>query len=332
MDRYRWARLHPLAVHPEFVERVRAAVEERLANVSRRTFDRAGAGEVGAVVQRYVGSWIGRRPARERIMNGDQRKQAHVFLTGLEGRLRTTLKEAERRDGMPVAKQIEAISLRAREETAKRHLKSPEAAFLNTWVAPALNEQLRAGGLSESEARAALLAESYTALKSISGGPAARPVAFPFEKKMGVPAGDIYDRWAGRSGGQPFTQPYPDLAVRHESYQIVFEGKYFRSGSLKYAERQLVAAIHESLFYLGVPEISARSPRVGVQVRVPGRVRCITRRDAGGGVEGLKGYAKQVLGLRESTCRSDRRTHDHRMSYERLKNRRRAERGASPSD
>ena len=31
MDRYPWARLHPIAVHPEFVERVRVAVEERLA-------------------------------------------------------------------------------------------------------------------------------------------------------------------------------------------------------------------------------------------------------------------------------------------------------------
>jgi len=30
MDRYPWARLHPLAVHSEFVERVRVAVEERL--------------------------------------------------------------------------------------------------------------------------------------------------------------------------------------------------------------------------------------------------------------------------------------------------------------
>ena len=35
MDRYRWARLHPLAVHPEFVERVRTAVEERLAKESQ---------------------------------------------------------------------------------------------------------------------------------------------------------------------------------------------------------------------------------------------------------------------------------------------------------
>ena len=31
LDRYPWARLHPVAVHPEFVERVRVAVEERLA-------------------------------------------------------------------------------------------------------------------------------------------------------------------------------------------------------------------------------------------------------------------------------------------------------------
>jgi hypothetical protein len=31
MDRYKWARLHPLYVHPAFVERVRVAVEERLA-------------------------------------------------------------------------------------------------------------------------------------------------------------------------------------------------------------------------------------------------------------------------------------------------------------
>ena len=34
MDRYPWVRLHPVYVHPEFVERVRAAVEQRLARES----------------------------------------------------------------------------------------------------------------------------------------------------------------------------------------------------------------------------------------------------------------------------------------------------------
>ena len=41
MDRYRWARLHPLAVHPEFFERVRAAVEARLAEVDSVSAERA---------------------------------------------------------------------------------------------------------------------------------------------------------------------------------------------------------------------------------------------------------------------------------------------------
>jgi hypothetical protein len=35
LDRYPWARLHPLEVHPEFAERVWVAVEERLASESQ---------------------------------------------------------------------------------------------------------------------------------------------------------------------------------------------------------------------------------------------------------------------------------------------------------
>ena len=41
MDRYRWARLHPLTVHPAFVDRVRVAVEERLADVDDAGAERA---------------------------------------------------------------------------------------------------------------------------------------------------------------------------------------------------------------------------------------------------------------------------------------------------
>jgi hypothetical protein len=41
MDRYPWARLHPVALHPEFLERVRVAVEERLANVDPDGAERA---------------------------------------------------------------------------------------------------------------------------------------------------------------------------------------------------------------------------------------------------------------------------------------------------
>ena len=41
MDRYPWVRLHPVTVHPDFVERVRVAVEERLANVDQSSAEGA---------------------------------------------------------------------------------------------------------------------------------------------------------------------------------------------------------------------------------------------------------------------------------------------------
>lgn len=41
MDRYQWARLHPLYVHPAFMERVRVAVEERLAGLDSASAKRA---------------------------------------------------------------------------------------------------------------------------------------------------------------------------------------------------------------------------------------------------------------------------------------------------
>ena len=187
-------------------------------------------------------------------------EQAKRFLDSLEARLQSRLREAERESGRSVTQLVAEIRKdgAASKDKAKAHLKQPEAAFLNSFVAPAINAELVAAGYSPSEARELLLAESYKALSDISSGPAARPVAFPFEKKMRVSERTIYDRWARKAGEQPFKQPYPDLAIR-APYGIVLEGKYFRSGSLEYAERQLVTAIHETLFYLGVPEVEARN-------------------------------------------------------------------------
>jgi hypothetical protein len=187
------------------------------------------------------------------------RMRARTFLDSLEARLRSTLRQVERESGKSVSQLVIEIQedAAASKDKARAHLKQPEAAFLNTWVAHAINDELVAAGNSPSKARELLLAESYKALPDISSGPAARPIAFPYEKKMRVSERAIYDRWVRKTDEQPFKQPYPDLAIR-APYGIVFEGKYFRSGSLEYAERQLVAAIHETLFYLGVPEVEAR--------------------------------------------------------------------------
>ena len=188
-----------------------------------------------------------------------EKRQVDNYLDALSAQLREQLRQAVRDQGKSIAQQVIAIRMDAADsnDKAKAHLKQPEAAFLNTWVAQAIHTALTSQGMSENMAHELLLAESYAALKKFASGPAARPVAFPFDKKMGVSARTVYDRWIGKTKEQPFKQPYPDLAIR-APYGVVFEGKYFRSGSRDYAERQLVTAIHEALFYLGVPEVEAR--------------------------------------------------------------------------
>jgi len=188
-----------------------------------------------------------------------EKGQVEKFLAALASQLRDQLRRAVRDQSKSISQQVIDIRKAAAEskDRVRACLKQPEAAFLNTWVAQAINETLILDGSTQETARELLLAESYTGLTKVASGPAARPVAFPFEKKMRVSERAIYDRWTRKSGEQPFKQPYPDLAIR-APYGIVFEGKYFRSGSRDYAERQLVAAIHEALFYLGVPEVEAR--------------------------------------------------------------------------
>jgi len=50
MDRYQWARLYPLYVHPAFVERVRVAVEERLAKETPNASTERARGKWGRVL------------------------------------------------------------------------------------------------------------------------------------------------------------------------------------------------------------------------------------------------------------------------------------------
>ena len=103
--------------------------------------------------------------------------------------------------------------------------------------------------------RAALLAESHAGLDQLASGKVARPRPYPFDKKWDVPADKVYSRWRGPDANA-FVQPCPDFAVKRP-FRIVFEGKYFRTGGLESAQKQLVAAIYEALFYLGVPPATA---------------------------------------------------------------------------
>jgi len=185
------------------------------------------------------------------IMDRAEARDARSFLKLFEKTLTQAVLESEREE--PVRHRVARIVKLARKATDQSHLRLPEAAFLNTWVPPAINLVLREYGVTDP--RKALLAESHEGLRTFVGGKAARSRPFPFDKKWEVEANAIYRRWAGPAE-KAFMQPCPDFAVR-EPYRIVIEGKYFRSGSLDVAQKQLVAGIYEALFYLGVPAATA---------------------------------------------------------------------------
>ena len=181
------------------------------------------------------------------------KKDAEQFLGDVRRQLAKDLRLSIS-EGGAIRKQVETITRNAKAPTGQTHLRQWEAAFLNTWVPPAIVEVLHQWGVANP--RKALLAESHAGLADFSVGTPARLKPFPFQKRMGIKAADIYQRWQGPTGNV-FIQPCPDFATLAPQ-PIVFEGKYFRSGSLEYAQRQLVAAIHETLFYLGVPALSSK--------------------------------------------------------------------------
>ena len=173
------------------------------------------------------------------------------FLRQVEQNLVRDLRTAERTE--PVRDQVARIVKEARKASNQAHLRLPEAAFLNTWLPPAVAEALRQYGYADS--KRVFLAESYRGLQQFCGDTAARSRPFPFKKGRKADLSEVFQRWSG-SAKKAFIQPCPDFAV-DDPFRVVIEGKYFRGGSAEFAQRQLVTAISEALFYLGVPASSA---------------------------------------------------------------------------
>ncbi len=137
-----------------------------------------------------------------------------------------------------------------------RHLRGPEAAFLNGHVIPALFNAIRAEGLSDSEARRALLNENHPSLPQYSVDSPARTVRHPFTKAVGASPVEIYKRWADPKDTKALVQSCPDFALRAPfAHSIVFEGKYFSQGSPELGRRELVRDIYQAFFYRGLPSV-----------------------------------------------------------------------------
>jgi hypothetical protein len=147
----------------------------------------------------------------------------------------------------------------AKTDDKQKHLRLPEAAFLNGKALPVLFGLLKAqAGWSEEKARMALLNEYHRTTPDISRQSPIRWERHPFKKVLGASASDIYRGWADPEKGHALTQSCPDFSVREPfPHSILFEGKYFPRGSLDYAQRQLVTDIYQTFFYRGLPRLAA---------------------------------------------------------------------------
>jgi hypothetical protein len=66
--------------------------------------------------------------------------------------------------------------------------------------------------------------------------------------------------WTKAKTQYPINQAYPDLATRRPfPFSIVFDVKYFESGSSSKAEDDLVNGVYEVMHYRGLPRVAPRS-------------------------------------------------------------------------
>ncbi len=147
----------------------------------------------------------------------------------------------------------------AKTDDKQKHLRLPESAFLNGQALPVLFDLLKSyAGLSGEQAQQALLSEYHRSTPAISRQSPMWWERHPFRKVLGARAIDIYQGWTDPEKGGALTQSWPDFSLRDPfPHSILFEGKYFPSGSPEYAQRELVKGIYQAFFYRGLPRLAA---------------------------------------------------------------------------
>jgi len=147
----------------------------------------------------------------------------------------------------------------AKTDDKQKHLRLPEAAFLNGQALPVLFELLKTygGGLSTDDARRVLLSEYHRTTPEIALWSPIRWERHPFRKILNASPSDIYRVWTNAEKHYGLTQSCPDFSLRDPfPHSILFEGKYFQSGSPEFAKRKLVTDIYETFFYRGLPSLA----------------------------------------------------------------------------
>lgn len=191
------------------------------------------------------------------MVDATTKDQALEFLKELEDTLKRKLPGPADMDPC-----IRSTVAKAKTDDKQKHLRLPEAAFLNGKALPILFDLLKAHGLSGEQAQQALLNEYYRTTPDISRQSPIRWERHPFRKVLGASASEIYQGWTNPEKGYGLTQSCPDFSLRDPfPHSILFEGKYFPRGSVEFAQRQLVTNIYQAFFYRGLPRLAATKKR-----------------------------------------------------------------------
>lgn len=187
-------------------------------------------------------------------MDDATKDQALDFLKELEKTLNSRLRGPGEMESC-----IRSRVAAAKNDDTQKHLRLPEAAFLNGEAIPILFEVLQtAGRLSEDQAQRALLNEYHRTMPKVSRQSPIRWERHPFRKILNARPIDIYRGWTNAEKHYGLTQSCPDFSLRDPfPHSILFEGKYFSRGSLEFAQRELVTNIYQAFFYRGLPRLAA---------------------------------------------------------------------------
>lgn len=124
------------------------------------------------------------------------KNEAHEFLRSLEDLLARQLLATPEMESW-----IRHIVRETKGEHTRRHLHSPEAAFLNERVLPTLASLIRTDPscTTDADAKRTLLNEYHPSMPQISSHTPARTAKQPFTKLLGASPQELYARWADAS-------------------------------------------------------------------------------------------------------------------------------------
>ena len=186
-----------------------------------------------------------------------EKVDAKKFFIRLENYLNTTLPHAS-----TVNEEIAA----GRDEYRRTHKGSAldfEARFFKRHVVPTVHKFLLQDGHDSSTAKQSLLAEGYLELTDYASGTPASKQIYPYKKTLAATLKNAREQWWGE--GKVLSESCPDLALRLPSgLNVVFEGKFFRTGGAEAAKSAIVAGIHECFFYRALPTLmNCKGPTPG---------------------------------------------------------------------